>query len=99
MAKKMAKNKKALLGGVLLAAASAAPAFAVELTRTMEVAAAPEKAWEVVGDFCGIGRWHPAVERCEKIEKGGKSTRTLMLRGGGTIEEELISRDDEAMRR
>lgn len=74
---------------VALAASSAlmvwaAPAFAASVTESTEIKAAPEKVWAASAkDFCGIGQFHPAVEKC-KISDGGK-TRTLSLKGGGTI--------------
>jgi polyketide cyclase/dehydrase/lipid transport protein len=47
--------------------------------------------WAKVGDFCGIGHWHPAIEKCE-LSSDGK-TRTLSLKGGGTIVETLVKWD------
>ena len=50
--------------------------------------------WEKIGDFCGIGKWHPAIEKCE-LSADGK-TRTLSLKGGGTIVEALVKMDPAA---
>jgi hypothetical protein len=47
--------------------------------------------WAKIGDFCGIGKWHPALEKCE-LSADGK-TRTLTLKGGGTIVEALVKMD------
>jgi len=47
--------------------------------------------WAKIGDFCGIGKWHPAIEKCE-LSADGK-TRTLSLKGGGTIVEALMKMD------
>jgi hypothetical protein len=47
--------------------------------------------WEKIGDFCGISKWHPAIEKCE-LSNNGKQ-RTLSLKGGGTIVEDLINWD------
>jgi len=47
--------------------------------------------WAKIGDFCGISKWHPAVEKCE-LSADGK-TRTLSLKGGGTIVEALVKMD------
>ena len=47
--------------------------------------------WSKIGDFCGISNWHPAVEKCE-LSADGK-TRTLSLKGGGTIVEALVKMD------
>ena len=57
----------------------------------------PAQAWAAIGEFCGIGDWHPAVEKCVLSEKDGKPLRTLSLKGGGTIVEELVARDDAEM--
>jgi polyketide cyclase/dehydrase/lipid transport protein len=56
--------------------------------------ATPEAAWKKIGDFCGIATWHPAVEKCVLSDDG--KMRTLSLKGGGTIVETLVSRDDNA---
>ncbi|SMD05564.1 Polyketide cyclase / dehydrase and lipid transport [Fulvimarina manganoxydans] len=77
-------------------ALAATPAFALGVEKSTEVAASPDTVWQVVGDFCAIGDWHPAVESCEDGEADGKERRTLTLKGGGTIVEELVSRDDAA---
>jgi hypothetical protein len=82
------------------AAAAVALAFsclsaaAVESTYKATSTAAPEAVWKKIGDFCGIATWHPAIEKCV-LSDGGK-TRTLSLKGGGTIVEKLVSRDDTA---
>lgn len=47
--------------------------------------------WEKVGDFCGISKWLPAVEKCE-LSNDGK-TRTLSLKDGGTVVEHLVKWD------
>lgn len=82
-------------GLAALAIVSATPALAVEVTRTAEIEAAPAAAWAAVGDFCGIGTWHPAVESCTLSEDD--MVRTLALVGGGTIVERQTGRDDTAM--
>lgn len=74
---------------------AAAPAQAVEAQRQVQFNAEPAAVWAVIGDFCGIGRWHPAIAEC-KLESGGK--RLLTLRDGGEILERQIERDDRAMR-
>lgn len=90
-----------LIGPSIVVAAilASAPAFALEVTKTTETTAKPEAAWTTVGDFCAIADWHPAVEKCEESEADGKKQRSLTLAGGGgTIVEELVSRDDAAMK-
>lgn len=63
----------------------------------VEINAAPEKVWAVIGNFQDMS-WHPAIEKTEGSggnEKGAK--RTLTLKGGGTIEEELNTFDAAKM--
>lgn len=79
---------------ILVAAAAASlfagPTFAAEISKQLDVAASPDKAWAAVGEFCGIGDWHPAVEKCELSNQGKDKLRTLTLKGGGTIVEKLV---------
>ncbi|WP_428979623.1 SRPBCC family protein [Hansschlegelia zhihuaiae] len=77
---------------------AAAPAFAVEVTEATPVNAKPEKVWATIGGFCGISQWHPAVEACALSTSNGKQLRTLTLKGGGTIVEEQLGRDEAAMK-
>lgn len=77
--------------GVLVAT----PALALEVTKQVTVDATPAQAWAAIGDFCAIGGWHPAVEACVLGEKNGKTMRTLSLKGGGEIVEELVERDED----
>ena len=72
-----------------------APALAIEVDKDVDTSVDAEKVWATVGDFCGIGQWHPAVEKCVESEKDGVAIRTLTLAGGGgTLVEALVSRDD-----
>lgn len=90
-------TKRFLLATAALAALTATPALAADVTKTATIAAPPAKVWKTIGTFCGIGDWHPAVEKCVLSEKGGKHVRTLSLKGGGTIVEEELARDEKAM--
>lgn len=59
----------------------------------VEINAAPDKVWAVIGNFQDMS-WHPAIEKTEGSggnDKGAK--RKLTLKGGGTIEEELSQFD------
>jgi hypothetical protein len=69
-------------------------AGAVESNYTATSTATPEAVWKKVGDFCGIATWHPAIEKCVLSDDG--KMRTLSLKGGGTIVETLVSRDENA---
>ncbi|GEP06943.1 SRPBCC family protein [Methylobacterium oxalidis] len=89
--------KTLTFSAVALAAVAVAPASALEVSKSVDVAAPPAKVWQTIRDFCGIGNWHPAVEKCEPSTKEGKAVRTLSLKGGGTIVEEQLARDDKKM--
>ncbi|MCJ2061281.1 SRPBCC family protein [Methylobacterium sp. J-088] len=86
-----------LVPAAALVVASLSPALALEVTKSVDVAAAPEAVWKTIGGFCGIGDWHPVIEKCALSKKGGKDVRTLNLKGGGTIVEEEESRSDKKM--
>ncbi len=88
---------KTTLGAAALFALSATGALALEVTKSVDSAASPEAVWKTIGDFCGIGQWHPAVEKCVLSTKDKKELRTLSLKGGGTIVEEQLSRSDSKM--
>src|SRR4051812_2303478 len=81
----------------LVLLAGTALSLALDVQKSMDVAAPPAKIWQTIGDFCGIGSWHPAVEKCTPSEKDGMKVRTLSLKGGGSIVEEQVSRDDKVM--
>jgi hypothetical protein len=81
-----------------LATIAATPALAVEVTEATPVNAKPEKVWATIGGFCGIASWHPVIEGCALSTSGGKQLRTLTLKGGGTIVEEQLGRDDALMK-
>ena len=72
-------------------------AMALEAKVAKDSTASPEAAWAAVGDFCAIGTWHPAVEKCEVSTKDGVTFRTLSLKGGGTILEKQINFDKGKM--
>ncbi|GJD50306.1 hypothetical protein OPKNFCMD_3045 [Methylobacterium crusticola] len=60
-----------------------------KVEETVSINAAPDKVWAVVGNFQDMS-WLPPVEKTEG--RGGnevKATRTLTLKGGATVEEEL----------
>jgi hypothetical protein len=70
----------------------------VKQTEIIIIAAPPKKVWELIGDFGGIHRWHPDVEKTEST--GGnkpKATRVITLKNGGVIHELLTKYDAEAM--
>src|SRR6478609_1025750 len=88
---------KLVIPAVALATLAITPAFALEVTKTATVAASPDAVWKTIGGFCGIGDWHPVIEKCALSKKGDKEERTLSLKGGGTIVEQEQARDDKKM--
>ncbi|MBO0662635.1 SRPBCC family protein [Jiella sp. MQZ9-1] len=76
----------------------ASPALAAEVSKSIEIAATPAAVWQMIGSFCEIQNWHPAVKTCEPGSKDGKKIRTLTLPDGGKLVEEEVSRDDDKMR-
>ena len=87
---------KLLIGGAVAALVALAPLAAEahgpsrkKVEEKVVINAAPEKVWAVVGNFQDMS-WLPPVEKTEG--KGGnevKATRTLTLKGGATVDEEL----------
>lgn len=69
---------------------AASAASATESTASVEIAAPAKTVWTTASpDFCGLGTFHPAIEKCA-LSDGGK-TRTLSLKGGGTIVEKRLA--------
>jgi hypothetical protein len=85
----------------LLAALSIAmfttSASALDVKASKTTTASPTEAWAAVGDFCGIARWHPEVEKCELSEVMGAKLRRMTLKKGGTVREQLVEQNNEAM--
>ncbi len=81
-----------------LVALSTTAAPALEVVKAVTIAVPPEKVWDTIGNFCGIGDWHPAVENCEASMQDGKPVRKLTLKGGGgTLVETELSRSEEKL--
>ncbi|HEX8418263.1 MAG TPA: SRPBCC family protein [Methylobacterium sp.] len=68
-----------------------------KIEETVEIDAAPAKVWAAIGNFQDMS-WLPPVEKTEGT--GGndaKATRTLTLKGGATVEEQLNKYAADAM--
>ena len=87
-----------VISGAVIAASllvlTAIPASALESSIKGSSTASADAVWTKIGDFCGIAKWHPAIEKCV-LSSDGKE-RTLSLKGGGTIVEKQEKRDDAA---
>ena len=73
-----------------------AQAFAITVKKRTEAPGLPPEIWKVVGDFCAIKTWHPAVANCVETKDGDATIRTLTLKDGGKIKEKLTSTQDLA---
>jgi len=68
-----------------------------KVEETVEINAAPDKVWAVISNFQDMS-WLPPVTKTEG--KGGneiKATRTLTLKDGATVDEELYKYSAEKM--
>ena len=72
-------------------------AMALDAKVAKDTTAFADAAWAAIGDFCGIGQWHPVVEKCEISNKDGATYRTLSLKGGGKIYEKQVAFDAAKM--
>ena len=81
------------LPAALVAAPAPASAGKINVVMSVELDTSPAQAWEVVGAFDKLQNWHPAVETSTidgpATQPG--SVRTLHLKGGGEIKEQLTS--------
>lgn len=90
----MKKYISAILGLYLLATI---PVYAHGPTRqqveeSVVIKVSPDKAWELVGDFSGLHKWHPAIK---STEMKGDDVRILTLAPDKKITEKLLKRDVE----
>ncbi len=74
-----------------------------KVVRDVTIKAEPAKVWEVVKDFGGLHKWHPAAASTElKMMKDESGTevqhRLITLKGGGTILEKLVGSTDAEMK-
>lgn len=67
-------------------------------SQSIEINAAPDKVWAVLGDFTDMS-WHPRVESVEATDGSNKgSLRTITYTSVETMEEELSRYDADRMR-
>lgn len=66
-----------------------------QVKESIVINAPVDKVWELVGDFSGLHKWHPAVQ---STEMKGKDLRILMLAADKKITEKLVKRDDKKMK-
>lgn len=68
-----------------------------KVSETIEINAAPEAVWAVVGDFAHIEKWLPVVESSTATGNEKGATRELHIKSGGTLKEELKDIDATKM--
>lgn len=70
----------------------------LKVTETVIINAEPAKVWAKLGDFNGLPGWHPAVAESKATDgNNAGSKRTLTLKNGGNVIEELEELDDAKM--
>lgn len=92
------KKTLALLAALLLPFTAAAHGpTPMKTVETVTIKAPAAKVWALVSDFNGMPKWHPAVKESKVEEKDGATLRLLTLQDGGTILEQLRSKNDADM--
>jgi Polyketide cyclase / dehydrase and lipid transport len=91
----MRTMKLALVTGLAVIIGSGS-AYAITVKKRTEAPGLPPEIWAVVGEFCAIEKWHPAVAKCEETKEGDVTFRTLTLKDGGKIKEKLTGKEDVA---
>ena len=92
----MRMMKLALAAGFALLIGSGS-AYAITVKKRIEAPGLPPDIWEVVGGFCAIKDWHPAIAECVETKEGDVTIRTLTLKDGGAkIKEKLTGAEDLA---
>ena len=88
-------SKPASVCALAILGASATPAVADSLSRSVDVNGTPAQVWSKIGPFCASKDWHPAIGSCTE---DGKSppTRTLVTKDGkATFVELQVARSDK----
>ena len=91
----MRMMKLALVTGFTLLIGSGS-AYAITVKKRTEAPGLPPEIWAIVGEFCAIKDWHPAVAKFEETKEGDVTFRTLTLKDGGKIKEKLTGTEDLA---
>jgi mxaD protein len=69
-----------------------------KVDESVEVAAPPQRVWQLLGDFATMAAWNPAIKE-SSADKGNQngSLRRLKLAQGGEISEQLDDYDGEKL--
>lgn len=71
---------------------SGAGSMSGAVKKSVDLAAGAAEVWSVIGDFNGLPNWNAGLEKSE-LSEGGKR-RTLTLKAGGSVVEDLVHRDE-----
>jgi hypothetical protein len=70
---------------------------ALEADVSKITSASPARAWEAIGNFCGLSTWHPEVQSCALTEVMGAKLRIMTLKDGGKIRQQLVEQNSATM--
>ena len=89
---------KTTIAAAAILVIGAGAASAASVTKSIDVNAPPAKVWAMIGPFCSISAWHPAIGTCTSDDGKPEPTRTLVTKDGkGTFVEIQTARDDKGM--
>ena len=63
-------------------------AHAITVKKKRDAPGEPAAVWALIGSFCAIKNWHPAVADCETSKEGDVTSRTLTLEDGSKYQGE-----------
>jgi len=69
-------------------------AHALTVMKKRDAPGTPAVVWTLVGSFCAIRDWHPEVADCVETKEGDATFRSLTLKDGAKIKEQLLESDD-----
>jgi hypothetical protein len=78
------KSVRSVCAPIALATAitlAALPAVAETLSRSVDVDGTPTAVWSMIGGFCAVPDWHPAIGSCTLAARA-PLTRTLVTKDG-----------------
>ena len=85
--------KPTALAMPVLAALVASPAMAADykVSRSLQLSAPGTQVWHLIGDFCDIDDWHPAIRDCALKVIDGRLHRVLTTTDGAAITQRRIA--------
>ena len=81
--------------GIAMGLLTTGDALAAKNSNRIEGKGTAAQAWALIGDFCGVTAWHPAIAKCETSVRDGARIRTLTAKEGAVFVEKLAKWDDE----